>query len=284
MSSFITVEDLRKTFGRIQALNGVDLKIREGEIFGILGPNGAGKTTLVRTLCTLLKPSSGHVSVAGFTLPSENYKLKKLIGYMPQKPSLYEDLSARKNLEFFLNLHSHNGRRANIQNRIDHILEFVELKDRQDDDIATFSSGMKQRLSLACALVHQPKILFLDEPTSGVDPKLKRAFWDYFRKLKQEGTTIIITTHQLTDAENCDRLALMKNGKVFLVDTPYHLKNSGISRVRITQKNGVKEFEITNFSEEFPKHLREFNGDIQRLDIISETLEDIFLKLTHGKD
>jgi len=284
MSSFITVEDLRKTFGRIQALNGVDLKIREGEIFGILGPNGAGKTTLVRTLCTLLKPSSGHVSVAGFTLPSENYKLKKLIGYMPQKPSLYEDLSARKNLEFFLNLHSHTGRRANIQNRIDHILEFVELKDRQDDDIATFSSGMKQRLSLACALVHQPKILFLDEPTSGVDPKLKRAFWDYFRKLKQEGTTIIITTHQLTDAENCDRLALMKNGKVFLVDTPYHLKNSGISRVRITQKNGVKEFEITNFSEEFPKHLREFNGDIQRLDIISETLEDIFLKLTHGKD
>ena len=284
MSGFITVEDLRRTFGRIQALNGVDLKIREGEIFGILGPNGAGKTTLVRTLCTLLKPSSGQISVAGFTLPSEDYKLKKLIGYMPQKPSLYEDLSARKNLEFFLNLHFHNGLRGNVQKKIDHILEFVELKDRQDDDISTFSSGMKQRLSLACALVHQPKILFLDEPTSGVDPKLKRAFWDYFRKLKQEGTTIIITTHQLTDAENCDRLALMKNGKVFLVDTPYHLKNSGISRVRITQKNGVKEFEITNFSEEFPKHLKELNGDVQRLDITSETLEDIFLKLTHGND
>jgi len=284
MSGFITVEDLRKTFGRIQALNGVDLKIREGEIFGILGPNGAGKTTLVRTLCTLLKPSSGQVSVAGFTLPSEDYKLKKLIGYMPQKPSLYEDLSARKNLEFFLNLHFHNGLRGNVQKKIDHILEFVELKDRQDDDISTYSSGMKQRLSLACALVHQPKILFLDEPTSGVDPKLKRAFWDYFRKLKQEGTTIIITTHQLTDAENCDRLALMKNGKVFLVDTPYHLMNSGISRVRITQKNGVKEFEITNFSEEFPKHFKELNGDVQRLDITSETLEDIFLKLTHGND
>lgn len=284
MSSFIEVEDLRKTFGYIWALNGVDLEIREREIFGILGPNGAGKTTLVRTLCTLLKPSSGRVSVAGFTLPGEDYKLKKMIGYMPQRTSLYEDLSARKNLEFFLNLHFHNGLRGNIQNKIDQILEFVELKDRQNDDISTFSSGMKQRLSLACALVHQPKILFLDEPTSGVDPRLKRAFWDYFRKLKQEGTTIIITTHQLTDAENCDRLALMKSGKVFLIDTPYHLKNSGISRIRITQKNGVKEFEIKNFSEEFPKHLKELNGDVQRLDITSETLEDIFLKLTHGKE
>ena len=116
MSSFIEVKDLRKTFGYIRALNGVDLEIREGEIFGILGPNGAGKTTLVRTLCTLLKPSSGRVSVAGFTLPGEDYKLKKMIGYMPQRPSLYEDLSARKNLEFFLNLHFHNGLRGNIQN------------------------------------------------------------------------------------------------------------------------------------------------------------------------
>ena len=284
MSSFIEIKDLRKTFGRIQALNGVDLEIQEGEIFGILGPNGAGKTTLVRILSTLLKPSSGEVSVAGFALPNEDYKLKKLIGYMPQIPSLYEDLSAKKNLEFFLNLHFSNGSRENVQNKIDHILEFVELKDRKDDIISTFSSGMKQRLSLACTLIHRPKILFLDEPTSGVDPRLKRAFWDYFRKLKQEGTTIIITTHQLTDAENCDHLALMKNGKVFLVDTPYHLKDSGTSMIRIFKKSGVREFEIANFSEEFPKHLQELNGEILRLDITSETLEDIFLKLTHGED
>ena len=284
MSSFIEVKDLRKTFGHIFALNGVNLEVREGEIFGILGPNGAGKTTLVRILSTLLKPSTGEVSVAGFNLPSEDYKLKKLIGYMPQAPSLYEDLSARKNLEFFLNLHFDNGFRGNTQNKIDHILEFVELKDRQDDLISTFSSGMKQRLSLACTLIHKPKILFLDEPTSGVDPKLKRAFWDYFRKLKQEGTTIIITTHQLTDAENCDRLALMKNGKVLLVDTPYRLKNLGTSKIRIFRKDGVKELEISNFSEEFPKHLKEINGDVIKLDITSDTLEDIFLKLTHGED
>ncbi len=284
MSRFIKVKDLRKTFGHIFALNGVNLEVREGEIFGILGPNGAGKTTLVRILSTLLKPSTGEVSVAGFNLPSEDYKLKKLIGYMPQAPSLYEDLSARKNLEFFLNLHFDNGFRGNTQSKIDHILEFVELKDRQDDLISTFSSGMKQRLSLACTLIHKPKILFLDEPTSGVDPKLKRAFWDYFRKLKQEGTTIIITTHQLTDAENCDRLALMKNGKVLLVDTPYHLKNLGTSKIRIFRKDGVKELEISNFSEEFPKHLKEINGDVIKLDITSDTLEDIFLKLTHGED
>jgi len=284
MSSFIKVKDVKKTFGHIQALSGVSLEIKEGEIFGILGPNGAGKTTLVRILSTLLKPSSGEVMVAGCTLPSEDYKLKKLIGYMPQKPSLYDDLSANKNLKFFLNLHFSNGVRGNIKNRIDQILEFVELKDRRDDAISTFSGGMKQRLSLACALIHQPKILFLDEPTSGVDPRLKRAFWDYFKKLKQEGTTIIITTHQLSDAENCDRLALMKNGKVFLVDTPYHLKDSGISKIRITKKSGVEELEISNFSEEFPKYLKESNGDILRLDIVPETLEDIFLKLTQEND
>lgn len=284
MSSFIEVKNLRKSFGNIWALNGVNLEVREGEIFGMLGPNGAGKTTLVRILSTLLKPSSGEVSVAGLKLPSEDYKLKKLIGYMPQQPSLYEDLSARKNLKFFLSLHHFNGQHANLQDKIDHILKFVELKEREDDLIATFSSGMKQRLSLACTLVHQPKILFLDEPTSGVDPKLKRSFWDYFKKLKQEGTTIIITTHQLTDAENCDRLALMKNGKVFLVDTPSNLKDSGISKIRITQTNGVREFELSNFPEEFPKYLKELNGDVVRLDISSETLEDIFLKLTHNKD
>ena len=284
MPSFIEVKDLKKVFGHITALNGVDLEIQEGEIFGILGPNGAGKSTLVRILSTLLQPSSGKVVVAGFTLPSEDYKLKKLIGYMPQMPSLYEDLPAKKNLEFFLSLHLYNGHRARIQDKIEQILEFVELKERQNDFISTFSGGMKQRLSLACALIHEPKVLFLDEPTSGVDPRLKRAFWDYFRKLKQDGTTIIITTHQLSDAENCDRLALMKEGKVFLVDTPHHLKNAGTSRIRITRKSGTREFEIVNFPEEFPKHLKELNGEVTRLEITSETLEDIFLKLTQIKD
>jgi len=284
MSSFIEVKNLKKEFGHIKALNGVDLEIQEGEVFGILGPNGAGKTTLVRILSTLLKPSSGKVSVAGVTLPSEDYKLKKLLGYMPQIPSLYEDLPARKNLEFFSSLHLYNGHRENIQDKIEEILEFVELKDRQNDLISTFSSGMKQRLSLACALIHQPKILLLDEPTAGVEPRLKRAFWDYFRRLKQEGTTIIITTHQLTDAENCDRLALMKSGRVVLVDTPLRLKNLGTSRIRITQKSGVKELELTNFPEELPKHLKELNGDVLRLEIDSETLEDIFLKLTQTKE
>jgi ABC-2 type transport system ATP-binding protein len=284
MSSFIEVKNLKKEFGHIKALNGVDLEIQEGEVFGILGPNGAGKTTLVRILSTLLKPSSGKVSVAGVTLPSEDYKLKKLLGYMPQIPSLYEDLPARKNLEFFSSLHLYNGHRENIQDKIEEILEFVELKDRQNDLISTFSSGMKQRLSLACALIHQPKILLLDEPTAGVEPRLKRVFWDYFRRLKQEGTTIIITTHQLTDAENCDRLALMKSGRVILVDTPLRLKSLGTSRIRITQKSGVKELELTNFPEELPKHLKELNGDVLRLEIDSETLEDIFLKLTQTKD
>jgi ABC-2 type transport system ATP-binding protein len=284
MSSFIEVKNLKKEFGHIKALNGVDLEIQEGEVFGILGPNGAGKTTLVRILSTLLKPSSGKVSVAGVTLPSEDYKLKKLLGYMPQIPSLYEDLPARKNLEFFSSLHLYNGHRENIQDKIEEILEFVELKDRQNDLISTFSSGMKQRLSLACALIHQPKILLLDEPTAGVEPRLKRVFWDYFRRLKQEGTTIIITTHQLTDAENCDRLALMKSGRVVLVDTPLRLKNLGTSRIRITQKSGVKELELTNFPEELPKHLKELNGDVLRLEIDSETLEDIFIKLTQTKD
>ena len=284
MSNFIEVKDLKKHFGRIRALDGVDLEIREGEIFGILGPNGTGKTTLVRILSTLLKPSSGEVTVAGCSLPKEAHKLKRLIGYMPQKPSLYEDLSAQKNLEFFLSLRFSNGTADFLQNSIRQILSFVELEHRRYDRISTFSSGMKQRLSLACALVHRPKVLFLDEPTSGVDPRLKRAFWDYFAELKKEGTTIIITTHQLSDAENCDRLALMRNGRVFLVDTPGQLKNRGTTRVCITQKNSVKELTTANFPEEFPKQLKTLNGDIERIDITSETLEDIFIKLTHGED
>ena len=284
MSSFVEVVDLRKSFGRLSALNGVNLEVREGEIFGILGPNGAGKTTLVRILSALLKPSSGEVSVAGFKLPNRDYGLKKLMGYMPQNPSLYENLSAKQNLEFFLNLQFNDGIGGKAHNKINRILEFVELKDRKDDLISTFSSGMKQRLSLACALIHNPKILFLDEPTAGVDPRLKRAFWDYFKKLKQNGTTIIITTHQLTDAENCDRIALMKKGKVFLVDTPYHLKNMWTSRIRITGKSEVKELELSNFSEEFPKHVKEMGEDILRLDITSDTLEDVFIRLTHGDD
>ncbi len=277
----IEVKNLKKSFDKCWALCGVNLEVQEGEIFGILGPNGAGKTTLIRILSTLLKPTSGEVTVAGYRLPDEAHKLRRLIGYMPQRPALYEDLSARKNLSFFLSLHHSNGCEINPQDKIDQILQFVELKEREHDRIATFSSGMKQRLSLACTLVHQPKILFLDEPTSGVDPKLKRVFWDYFRKLKQTGeNTIIITTHQLTDAENCDRLALMKNGKVFLVDTPSRLKDLGVSKVRVTYKSGIKEFELTNFPHEFPKHLKELTNDIERLEISSETLEDVFLKLT----
>lgn len=284
MPSCVVVKDLRKNFGRLSALDGIDLEVFEGEIFGILGPNGAGKTTLVRVLSTLLKPAGGKVFVAGLKLPGQDYGLKKLIGYMPQSPSLYENLSARQNLEFFFNLQFQDGLGERTQTQIDQILEFVELKERKNDLISTFSSGMKQRLSLACALIHKPKILFLDEPTAGVDPRLKRAFWDYFKKLKQEGATLIITTHQLSDAEHCDRLALMKKGKVLLVDTPYHLKDMGTSRVRITRQSGVSEMVISNFSEEFPKHLKAIGDDVLRLDITSDTLEDVFLRLTHGDE
>ena len=215
----VVVEQLVKQFKRLRAVDGLDLTIESGETFGLIGPNGSGKTTLIRMLVGLLRPSSGTIRVLDARMPTA--RVAAQIGYMTQLSALYLDLTAKENMQFFCNIYGLRGREQG--RRIQEMLERVDLADRANDVVGTFSGGMRQRLSLACALVHRPRVAFLDEPTVGVDPELRRSFWDYFARLNAEGTTIIVSTHHLDEASRCTRLGLMRFGKLLAVDTPAEL-------------------------------------------------------------
>ena len=212
----VHIQKLDKNFGEVKALKSVSLKIETGQIFGLLGANGAGKTTLIRLLIGSTKQSSGHLTVSGYDPTKGKRAIRKLIGYMPQSPALYEDLTPRENIHFFCQAH----RIENISQRVDDVIAFVGLSERAHDPVYKFSGGMKQRVSLACALVHQPKMLLLDEPTSGIDPKLREAFWEHFRELTSKGVTIIVSTHQMNEAMYCDRLAILHQGVLLANDPP----------------------------------------------------------------
>ncbi|MCD1294690.1 ABC transporter ATP-binding protein [Methanocella sp. CWC-04] len=216
----IDCSGLSMKFGNITALNGIDLKIEYGENYGLLGPNGAGKTTLIRILCGLLKPTSGSAVVLGRNMPdrANNYH----IGYMTQMDALYNDLSIRENIRFFASLYGLKGKKR--EDRIDEVLDIIRLKDRQDSIVATLSGGMRKRASMACVLVHRPKLLFLDEPTVGVDPKLRCELWKYFHELNDEGVTLIVSTHIMDEAEHCNRLAFISDGRKLIEGTPAELK------------------------------------------------------------
>ncbi len=218
--SIIDCADLCMRFGNIVALDGVDLKIAYGENYGLLGPNGAGKTTLIRILCGLMKPTSGSAYVMGRKLPDRHNNAS--IGYMTQMDALYSDLSIRENVRFFASLYGLKGHER--EKRIDEILEVTALSDRQNSIVSTISGGMKKRASMACVLVHKPKLLFLDEPTVGVDPKLRAELWDYFHELNQQGATLVVSTHIMDEAEHCNRLAFIRNGRKLIEGTPSYLK------------------------------------------------------------
>jgi len=207
-------------FGKIQALDGVDLQVRYGENYGLLGPNGAGKTTLIRILCGLLKPTGGSAFVMGRRQPDRGNNA--LMGYMTQMDALYADLSIRENVRFFASLYGLRGHER--EQRIDEILEITALSDRQNSIVGTISGGMKKRASMACGLVHRPKLLFLDEPTVGVDPKLRCELWRYFHELNKEGVTLIVSTHIMDEAEHCNRLAFIRDGRKLIEGTPAELK------------------------------------------------------------
>jgi ABC-2 type transport system ATP-binding protein len=211
---------LSMRFGNIIALDDMDLKIEYGENYGLLGPNGAGKTTLIRILCGLMKPTSGTAYVMGRKLPDRHNNAS--VGYMTQMDALYSDLSIRENVRFFASLYGLNGHER--ENRIDEILEVTALSDRQHSIVSTISGGMKKRASMACVLVHRPRLLFLDEPTVGVDPKLRAELWDYFRELNKQGVTLIVSTHIMDEAEHCNRLAFIRNGRKLIEGTPAYLK------------------------------------------------------------
>ena len=215
----VVIEQLVKQFGKLRAVDNLTMTIQTGETFGLIGPNGSGKTTLIRMLVGLLRPTSGTIHILGRRMPSA--KVLPFMGYMTQLSALYLDLTARENLQFFCNVYGLRGKEQ--RRRIEEMLSRVDLADRADDVVSKFSGGMKQRLSLACALVHKPRLALLDEPTVGVDPELRRTFWDYFAQLNKEGVTIIVSTHHLDEAARCTRLGLMRFGVLLAQDTPQEL-------------------------------------------------------------
>jgi ABC-2 type transport system ATP-binding protein len=218
----VEVEDLVKTFGSFVAVDHIHFQVKRGEVFGFLGPNGAGKSTTIRILCGLLIPTSGKGKVAGFSIVEEPEKIKQVIGYMSQKFSLYDDLTVLENLHFFGGIYGLSG--PLHKEREEEALEMVGLKELRDRMTRTLAVGWKQRLALGCAILHKPSILFLDEPTSGVDPVSRRNFWSLIQQMGERGVTTFVTTHYMDEAEYCDRLALIYRGKIIALGTPTALK------------------------------------------------------------
>jgi len=219
----VEVENLTKRFGSFCAVDNVSFAVRRGEIFGFLGPNGAGKSTTIRILCGLLRPSGGRAIVGGLDVATVPERVRENIGYMSQKFSLYDDLSVEENLDFFSGIYS--VPRSLRPERKDHAVRMAGLEERRDAMTRTLSGGWKQRLALGCAILHRPPILFLDEPTSGVDPIARRAFWSLIYELSGEGHTIFVSTHYMDEAEYCHRLALMYHGRIIALGTPEELKS-----------------------------------------------------------
>src|SRR5438128_5577340 len=219
----IATEQLVKRYGEIEAVRGIDLSVMPGEIFGFLGPNGAGKSTTISMLCTLLKPTSGRAAVAGFDVVRDPGAVRAQTGLVFQDPALDEQLTARENLDFHAFLY--DVPRATRAQRIKEVLEMVELADRAASKVLTFSGGMKRRLEIARGTLHSPEVLFLDEPTRGLDPQTRSHIWEYLRALRRrEGITIFMTTHYMDEAEFCDRIAIIDMGRIVALGTPDELK------------------------------------------------------------
>jgi ABC-2 type transport system ATP-binding protein len=217
----IRARDLTRSFGALLAVDHVDLEVRRAEIYGFLGPNGAGKTTTIRMLCGLLRPSEGEAEVLDCRVPADAERLRRKIGYMTQRFSLYEDLTVRENLEFMGEIYSIPS--AKSRTRIDQLLAEYRLEQRQKDRVGNLSGGQKQRLGLAAAMVHEPELLFLDEPTSAVDPENRREFWESLFRLVDRGTTILVSTHLMDEAERCHRIAILDRGALVADGTPREL-------------------------------------------------------------
>jgi len=217
----VSVEEVSKSFGRLKALDGVTLRVPKGEIYGLLGPNGAGKTTLIRLICGLLEAQSGTVNVLGERMPQVG--VLRHIGYMTQQAALYPALSVEENVRFFAAI---NG----AEDGVKEALQLVQLYDRRSSVVQTLSGGMRQRCSLACALVHRPELLLLDEPTVGVDPQLRVQFWESFRQMAANGTTMIVSSHVMDEADRCKRLGLIQYGRLLAEGTPAEIRTMGGSQ------------------------------------------------------
>lgn len=299
-TDIIIVDSLAKKFGDIVAVNGISFTVPSGEIFGFLGPNGAGKTTTINILCTLIKPTAGKAFINGYDVVRQHDQVRQSIGLVFQDPSLDDKLTALQNLRFHAMVY--NVPSVSRMQRIEHVLKMVELWDRRSSEVSTFSGGMKRRLEIARGLLHHPRVLFLDEPTLGLDPQTRNHIWEYILEMrKSEGTTIFLTTHYMDEAEKADRIAIIDHGRLIAIDTPDKLK-SMVSRDIITVKtvndasavseikqrygldakrdNDALSFEVSQGNEFLPVFLKEFGTQILSVGLRRPSLEDVFLKLT----
>lgn len=259
----IEMIDLCKSFGTFRAVDHLSLTVQQGEIFGLLGPNGSGKTTTINMISGLSIPTSGKVRVLGYDIPRDARRVRQILGTVPQETALYEELSAWTNMDFHADLF--NIPRKEKKERITSILELVQLLDRKDSRVGTFSGGMKRRLALGRALLHAPQLIYLDEPTLGVDVQSRRAIWDYILSLREQGKTVLITTNYLEEAQVlCDRIAIIDRGKLIAVDTPDHLKQ--------TYGGSVVELEMARPSR--------FVDELRALEGVTEVVQDgAYLKI-----
>jgi ABC-2 type transport system ATP-binding protein len=308
-TSIIEVENLTKMFGKFTAVDDISFDVKEGEIFGLLGPNGAGKSTTLRVLSTLTRPTKGNATIGGFNIVKDDTQVRKLIGIVSEKMIMYNRLTANENLLFFGSLF--NIPKDVMNKRIDELLELVQLTKWKNAQVGTFSTGMRQRINVIRALLNRPKVLFLDEPTLGLDPQSSVEIREFVKKLNQEsGTTVVLTTHMMVDADlMCDRIAIVDHGKIVALDTSSNLKRkiSGanttiisleianlnqelIDAIRkldcvdaVTQENSLHLRVIVHGSEAFDKVIdtvRSRSGKISSMQNLQPTLEDVFLHMT----
>jgi ABC-2 type transport system ATP-binding protein len=300
MPPAISVSALRKNYGDVEAVRGVDFEVAPGEVFGFLGPNGAGKTTTINMLCTLVRPTSGSALVAGHDIVRERYDVRRHIGLVFQDQTLDGYLTAEQNLRLHAELYG--VPRDAVGPRMRQVLEMVALWDRRDSLVLTFSGGMKRRLEIARGLLHSPRVLFLDEPTVGLDPQTRSSIWRYIRELKQqEEITIFLTTHYMDEAEYCDRIAIMDHGRIVVLDTPEALKASvGRDRIQIgTQDDaaaidalrerfdieaqiaeGMVTFSVSEGEHFVPRLFAELGVPILSVNVARPSLDDVFMSYT----
>ncbi len=298
--SIICVQNLTKQFKSLNAVDGISFCVDEGEVFGFLGPNGAGKTTTINILCTLLSATAGKAEIAGFDCAKHPDQVRSAIGLIFQDTTLDMGLTAYENLKFHAYLY--NLDRALADRRIDEMLAVVELRDRKHDLIKNFSGGMKRRLEIARGLLHYPRVLFLDEPTIGLDPQTRSSIWDFINSLrKKEKITVFMTTHYMEEAENCDRIAIIDHGKIIALDTPARLEETihgdvihlitvdnerAMQEIRKTfniavrEENGGLSLEVEKGDEFVPRLIHALSVRTVSVNLKKSTLNDVFLRLT----
>ncbi len=303
----IEVDGLAKTFGDFTAVGHISFRVPRGSIFGFLGPNGAGKSTTIRMLCGLLEPTSGSASVGGFDIVRQTGQLKKNIGYMSQKFSLYEDLTVEENIRFFGGVYGLSS--LALKERMKWVVEMAGLEGREKSLTGTLAGGWKQRLALGCAIIHEPAIVFLDEPTSGVDPVSRRNFWELINGLSEKGTTVLVTTHYLDEAEYCNNIIMMDAGKIVADGSPKELKKRHITYQMLELQaddvvvamellkpaTWVRELSLFGMhlhvgvddaatgAEMIRRTMAAGGRTVGRIELITPSLEDVFIRVVAGK-